>query len=844
MLDARPPLALLWVPLLWAVSLGPARAQDRDFPAVRLSVRGIAGVEPVGRPRRFVSLSVALENPAPHDRQGTLRVYRVRTPNSPVPEQDLFYERRVEVVGGGRRVEELLYYCQENEPEDRLCVLYEGDDGSRSLPVFPRLRLLGDDIALLAVSSSPVAADAYSRSFQLARVPSAQRTFAVVIERADPQALPRSFAGYDPYDVVLVAGLDPVALDAERARPLLDWVRAGGDLIVSSTGGRGEVPPPLREVLPVAPAPGGGHPARPLTPLRALAPGCAAIAPRPVPVDRVEALPGSTVLAEDSQGPLVVRGRLGSGTVTFVAFPLDAAPLRAWSRGRELFASSLLRPPREELLPPDASPTAPPLEELLMNLSEALESLEPPSALLVAPLLFLYVALVGPLNYLLLRRQRRLHLAQAVAGALALAFCVLFYFAGSFYKGSEALVNQVALVELPTAKGPARVEVLTGYFSTGRGLSEARCPPHAVVGPLAIKSSSRGGRVLQGEDEQRLEALALDTWSLRRFRSLRCADQGHVEAELARSGTGRRVRGTLTNRSSLPLEDPLLLFEDGYLELPALGPGESLRLADPLVSYPAAGQPPALARGLYEDARRRYTPLYGTGFGGSDPYGGDPARRIFHALRARLLRVPRDPDAYPALLCARSPKVPGGVEVAEKARTFLARSVVLCELSVQATPGRQTVRELPARVVFAPAEGWLPTEGSTGTPPVLRGFATALGTQQAGRVTFEWKLPASVKRPLLLDRLVLRWRLSPGPLPLGQALFAWDFRKAGWVALYDNLYSAPKAQNGGQRWPAKESDPFAHSMVDPETGTVRVQLWNRAQNVSVVRMALDVSFRR
>jgi hypothetical protein len=825
-------------------SPGPTFGQDAS--AISLTVRGVAGRTLKAKRRHFVAVNVSLDNPSTSDSKGTLRVYRVKTREGTTPAQSLFYERRIELPRSGRRTETVYYYCQEGEPSNQLCVSYEPDEGPPPLPAYPKFEIAENEIQVLVLTSQ-TESEAYSRSVRAAHLAGPLRFYKTQVQNADLAGLPDHLAGYDSFDAILVAELDATDLPPEKAGPLLDWVSAGGDLIVSSSGGRSELPPALRAALPIAPSTQAQRAAkRDLSGLRTMAPGAVLPGQEPVLVERVQALPGAEIVAGDAAGPLVIRGRFGAGYVTYTAFPLDAAALRAWRGGIGPFGAALLRLGREDLEPPKEIPSAPPLEELLYNLSEALETLEPPSALLVAPLLLLYVALVSPINFVMLSRIKRLRFAQASATAVALGFGAIFFGIGFVYKGSDALVTQIGLIELPTAKGKARVDVLTGYFSTDRGITNATTPYGSVAGPIANTNISREGRVVyEADGGVKLEALTLDTWALRRFRTLRAEDVGYLDADLHIQGRSGKVTGSVTNRTEFPLQTAMLLMDGACLPLDSLAPGATLQISNSarrLKTRTKELDPFPLLGALVNDASGRYPGRYGLGIiTGGDPYASSPRRRILHTLQARLARVPRAPGKIPALLVARVEGDPGGVLVSGNAVPTLSRSLVLCELQVETEQGVHALTGLTPRVIRAAL--WQPTGGSTGAAPMLKGALENLTPDKPGFVEWEWRLPASTDAPIALETLRFRWKLSPRPLPKAQTLQGYSFRTQSWIPLQDMGLMRMDRQDYG-RWPVEEINPLIQDLVDPTTGRIYLRMLNYGQHVVVEDMVLDAGFRK
>ncbi|MCO5167842.1 MAG: hypothetical protein M9894_15975 [Planctomycetes bacterium] len=833
--------ALVVAGLLAAAGSAPAQGPAAT---VRVTAGGVGGPIVRARPRAFATVRVLLENDAPREVTGVLRAYRGAAAGDSRAEQRLFYERRVTLPRAGRRAETVYYYCQENEPARRLCVLFEPDEGPAPPAVFPELQVHQRDALVLVVSS--LESEEALRVFRAALVPGPRRVWRTEAVRADVSALPDHIAGFDPFDAVVVTDLEPGDLPPDRASALIEWVEAGGDLIVAFSGRRA-LPLELRPLLPVE-RPGGPDRAveRSLVGLRSLGRGRL---PWPgderVLCDDVVPAPGAEVLAGQPDAPLVVRGRRGAGWVTYLAFPLDAAPLRSW-RAVPTFGGALLRPPRAELHTKSDMPmVAPPLEELQLNLSEALATLTPPSALVIAPLLLLYVALVSPLNFSLLSRRRRLHLSQPIAACVVLAFGGAFYTIGRIYKGSEDMVTQVAVVELPTTAGRARVDVMTGYYSTSQALTSAVGPAGAVVGPIAEEPSGREGRIVDDPAGARLEGLTVATWSLRRFRSLRAQDLGAVGLELRLEGTV--LRGAVHNRSALTLEGPLLLTPGGFVELSApLAPGESAEVGKALQRLePQRTDPLALLQAITHDARAGYPPVYygrdlGVGLRG-DPYGGSARRRILATLVHRLRRVPSSPDRFPVLFVAWANADPGGVVVEGTGAPTLARQLVVVEGQARHPVGEPlTLHWLEPRVLALPPreEDWVPVDGITGAPPTLG--AGSLG--ESAEVTYCWSLPSSEHAPLRLSLLKVRWQV-PGWAPhIKSYVDVYDFSRRGWLVA--TAQTDADREEDHRVWtvpgPKAPAELKPDDLVDPSSGTVLVRFRNEVGELRIGSVGLDV----
>src|SRR5690606_39342700 len=117
-------------------------------------------------------------------------------------------------------------------------------------------------------------------------------------------------------------------------------------------------------------------------------------------------------------------------------------------------------------LPSDVSPRQMRSEQVgyaLMNMP----SLDLPSLRLLAPLLLVYILVVGPFNYLVLRWQRRLELGWVTIPAITLLFSIAAYRIGYQLRGGDVIINQISTIELRPGNpvGTSSVRSFVGIFS-------------------------------------------------------------------------------------------------------------------------------------------------------------------------------------------------------------------------------------------------------------------------------------------------------------------------------------------------------------------------------------------
>lgn len=248
------------------------------------------------------------------------------------------------------------------------------------------------------------------------------------------RTFPGTAAQLAGYATVVIDQFDTAALSAAQVGALRDFIGLGGTLVVAGgmTWRRTVTPLPvdLAPILPVATA---------TVSLRAaarLAGSTAGELQAPIAFGSL-ASRARTLLTTDDGTPLAAELDYGSGRVVQLAFDPAAAPIAAtsyasltWGQaiGRSLVQLPGNVPSATTLLAPDSQFTA-----LLPAAAQA----RLPAPPLVAAVLILYLLLVGPLNYLLLRRRlRRPALLWVTAPLVALAFTAGFYTVGTNLQGN------------------------------------------------------------------------------------------------------------------------------------------------------------------------------------------------------------------------------------------------------------------------------------------------------------------------------------------------------------------------------------------------------------------------
>jgi len=399
--------------------------------------------------------------------------------------------------------------------------------------------------------------------------------------------LPERPEAWSALDRLVWQDVDASRLSAEQLAALRTWLAGGGRLtIVGGSGGLGLLGGFPDELLPFRPT---------VTidvdpeAIRGLVGGTLPRGAEALPALAGSPAAGARALAGSGDRAIAGDRPFGSGAVTLAGFD-PSTPWLAESTSVDVLWASLV---------PARGTARTPLivgdDGILVSLLATMPALALPSIGGLLLLLLGYILLIGPVNYLVLRRLDRREWAWVTMPVLVVGFTVAAFAIGFVLRGTDVIVNQIALVRAAPGTDAAQAQVYLGVFSPTRGSYEVGVPGGALLSaPYSGEGFGQGGGggldVVQG-DPARLRQLAVGYGTLRAVRAEAPVLAPRIEADLRLEGD--RVRGTIRNASALPLEKPVVVLGTALVVLPDLAPGAS-------ATVDLRAQPDAFGRALSE----------------------------------------------------------------------------------------------------------------------------------------------------------------------------------------------------------------------------------------------------
>ena len=470
------------------------------------------------------------------------------------------------------------------------------------------------------------------------------------IESGGEDALPGRWYGYDAAEALVLDTNDREImskLNASGGQAVRDWVKRGGHLVVAIGSDWSRVRDSflLDQADPMLPALPTGQErvsefgasiesfagaARPFS-------DQAGAGAKPILVTKLEEVEarGGKVLSESGSVPLIVRGPHGFGRVTVLAFDVDQKPFADWP-DRALFWVKAL-----DLRGRAGDPNAPGtlvvgggrrfyqsgVSDLSSQLRRALEQFSDVKLIpfgWVAFFIFLYILLIGPGDYLFLKRVlKRMELTWITFPIIVVTVSLLAYYAAYLVKGKELRVNKVDVVDIdqttrqPQARGTAWANLFSpqnrdygvamlpqpldkdgpaGMLASPNDSKEANVHmrssaevlatwfgvPEAGFGGMGNNgrlSLSSGGYAYQPDSgAEWLDGVRVPIWSTKCLTARWFGPVAPlVESDLKPVGSDR-VAGTIVNRQTIPLKDALLVFGKQIYQLGDLAPGQTVQV--------------------------------------------------------------------------------------------------------------------------------------------------------------------------------------------------------------------------------------------------------------------------
>jgi hypothetical protein len=389
----------------------------------------------------------------------------------------------------------------------------------------------------------------------------------------------------DSLGVLILDDVDTGSLSADQRSALEAWVSRGGMLIAELRPGGADVTAGIANLLPVTVSG-----SRTVVSLDSLGDLVGATSPPPGQATvgsatlRPETAAASRLLAQQDGLPIAVERGLGLGEVVYLGVSPGAPPLKAWD-GTLPLIKRVLADHALQLSYGDFLRFSPSRGYYSGSLFDtyggmfALPALDLPNPLLIGFFLLLYIIVVGPVNFIILRRIRRAELAWLTVPVLVVLFSVVAYLVAFQSKGGDVVAIRANVVSTYPDVEQATFAQHFGLFSPVRSTYRFRLPADSAVTELNSYGYYQPGSdtpsPVLGGNPTTIDNVNIDTWSLKAYVAEHTGKaESPVETNLNLSNNV--IVGTIKNRSTSPLQDVALVRGDAVRYVGYLAPGQQL----------------------------------------------------------------------------------------------------------------------------------------------------------------------------------------------------------------------------------------------------------------------------
>jgi hypothetical protein len=733
-------------------SATPTAAQQAN--PLTLTLR--AGFEGYYKDGRWMPVRVSVANDGA-DVVGSLRVIVPRNDGT-----DVTYARNVDLPTQSRR--ELYLYLPMEGYASQIALVLVNAQGKELAKATARVtQATATDLVYGIVAGSPSA-------FNVLNLldPIGGSAYTAQLELAD---LPPVDQGWQALDVLILSDVDTGALSSEQRAALSSWISNGGRLIVAGGPGWQKTAAGLSEILPLRPT--GSQTISDFSGLAAYT-AEALEAANGVIATGTLAPDATTWVSVGEALPLITSRQQGFGQVVYLAADPAFAPLKNWdgleALFRNLMSATLDRPSwaggmRNWYSARDAI--------------NALPGLNLPATWQICGFLGLYIVVIGPLNYLVLRVLKRRELAWVTIPGIVVVFSVGTYLTGYQLRGTEATLHRLAVVQVWPGSEWARADEVVGLFSPRRTGYDLEFAEGVLARPMPSDGSygAPAAETVLQSDTTRVEDVRVDVGAVQAF-----ITQGKIPAPefssaltLDIGGSAPALKGSITNNSNLTLKNAVLLVPGTSQTLGDLAPGETEQIslflftsrANPAPTGAVVPSFSGLTSGYYPPST--YDRTIDEILGNSNYYNDKNAYRRYSLLSSIM-----DPYAGSArgsgiYLVGWTDDAPLAVTV-NRSFSTIDQSVYFIALQPQVNQASGTITLPPGLMNWSVLD-----PGQTGSPTpydmyLYQGYEYALRFMPAQPLTY------NQVKSLTLNMA------SYGTVGLtGLNVFLWDFAEGAWV---------------------------------------------------------------
>jgi hypothetical protein len=392
-----------------------------------------------------------------------------------------------------------------------------------------------------------------------------------VVSHLNLEWLPAESIGWEAIDALVLNDVDTTQLSLDQRQAMETWLSHGGHLVVGGGAGAARTAAGVGDLLPVTV--GGLETVGRLDALGA------PVVEGPFPVVETTLQSGEALIEQDGL-ILMARRAYGAGTVDFLAFDAGLNPF-ARTEDQQLFWENTIRITAREawqLTVRDVYNAR--------RAAASIPGLKAPSILQIMAFLLAYIILVGPVNYLVLRKLKRREWAWLTIPVVVIAFTGCAYVTGFQIRGRTPFINRLSVVYTPQNANRAQATELVGFFSPRRGAYElqveggsiGRIKPEDYMYGYYSETDPPGMWITQDDQASTLTDFRVNVGEIYTFFASGYVESTSPESELEvtiRASGHPAITGSIRN-GPFALENAVLILGRNRVILGDLAPDQTV----------------------------------------------------------------------------------------------------------------------------------------------------------------------------------------------------------------------------------------------------------------------------
>lgn len=402
----------------------------------------------------------------------------------------------------------------------------------------------------------------------------------IILADLSMDLVPEKAVALNSFDVIILNDVDTSNLTEAQQLALSTWVQEGGFLVIGGGTGLEKTISGLPESLTTFEVKGYAN-ADNLPTLETIGGGQPILVSGPFTVADIGTSTDTNNPTEE--GPeILYQWTLGKGKINLVSLNLTDAPFNAWS-GTPAFWESLLEQDAyfPMWMPRDMSLRQMRASNMYYPLSN-LPALDLPSIKGLGILMIVYILIIGPTNYLILKSKKKLHLAWVTIPVLTVVFAAGAFGLAYGLRGNDIVTNKLSVISL-NADGYAKINSYIGVFSPAQDSYEIEVDGDILLSPTTSNyydawsssvSPTVGETIFMQENPAKVIGLEIGQWSMQTFNSENSATfLGKIDANLTLSGD--TISGEILNQMDYPVKDAAIIIGNNVIAIGDLEPNQT-----------------------------------------------------------------------------------------------------------------------------------------------------------------------------------------------------------------------------------------------------------------------------